>query len=243
MIKSGKWKWFLIPYVVMFITATGGLYYFFSHIERFLYPTLIPPEHAKFDILKPLDQQTRIIDLGGRTLKVPIMYLDTALDPGREQDAMLLEVAWPDMRSTKTLSRAEYDQIWAGKKIGWILLEPSAIRPPLDVQVGNQHFKKEYIGLKDGVEEYKTYGTVAGKTELYSIRYLQRDLSGHITDWIECARGAYVVRPTCEHKFSDRKLIYAIIYNEGNYFSQWQEMKRISIDFINAMDLEKTKTE
>ena len=204
----------------------------------------IPPEHMKVDESKPLREQARVIEFAGRMFEIPIMYLDTPLDKGVKQDGLLLEVIWPDMRSIYELKdRAEYERIWrVEKRRGWILLEPAAVRPTLDVQVGNMKdslIKFESAGNFEGLEKYLWYrGTVTSPALRYEV-YLEKGRDGYIVTYINCSRAPSAKFPTCGHKFIHKGIIYDLSYNEAVFLSDWREQQRRAIDFMESFAMDK----
>lgn len=199
------------------------------------------PEHTKVDETKPLREQTRTIELAGRTFTVPLMYVDGALKPGVKQDSLLLEVIWPDMRSIYELKdKAEYEKVWKHEhRLGWILLEPATNRPFLDVQVNNMQnsmTKFEAVGKSNGLDKYLWYRGLPDKPELQHEVYLEKSDDGKITNYIDCSRGPSVKFPSCSHKFVHHQIIYKISYNESAFLQIWQQQQQKAIDFIDSFE-------
>lgn len=203
------------------------------------------PEHTKVDERKPLHEQTRIVELAGRTFEIPVMYFDTALDPGVKQDALLLEVIWPEMRSTYELKdKAEYDRIRKTEhRLGWILLHPSSARPPLNVQLGNmQNFvaNVEYMGKSNGVERQFWYvGTPQGIKRQHEV-FIEHDQSGTVISYIDCDSDERGLYPRCSHKFVDGGIMYEISYNKATFLEQWREHRNRAIGFMHKYEISNT---
>ncbi len=236
-------KWFLIGILAAIVGSIGigmGAIYFFP--ERFLHPRLIPPESTKLDLKKPLREQTRTIEIAGRTFEIPIMYFDTRVGPGKKKDSILLEVIWPEMQSTYELgSKAEYDRIWRDEhRLGWILLHPASMRPPLDEQTANRRrglTKEEYIGIEAGLEKYLWYHGLPEDPELWAELYFERNENGQIITRIECRTGPGVVVPSCSHKFINEGFIYQISYNRMPFFPEWRQQQQRAIDFMRSLEI------
>ncbi len=240
--RKMKTKFILALAVAAACLLAGGRYVLSEDAPLHLWPGMVPPESHKVDESKPLRAQTRTFELAGRTFVIPIMYIDGHPKPGVHQDDMLLKVIWPDMRAIYELNnRQEYLQVHRKeRRIGWILLEPAAIRPSFDVQIASRRqylAKEEPAGRFDGLEKYLWYNGSPKSPELRSEMYLESDESGHITGTIECHVGPAVVVPGCSHRFIDRDLLYQINYRMGPFFPQWREQKSRAIEFINRMEL------
>lgn len=236
----------ILIFLVLVAVLSGGVLFFsyqrVSQPKTWAEISKIPPEHMKVDERKPLREQTRTIEFAGRMFKIPIMYLDTPLDKGVKQNGLLLEVIWPEMRSIYELKdRAEYERIWkVEKRRGWILLEPAAVRPTLDVQVSNMQnsmTKFESAGHFDGLEKYLWYRGTAQSPELQHEVYLKRNEKGNIIVYIDCSRGPNARFPTCGHKFINNGLIYDISYNEAVFLSDWREQQRRAMDFMESFSI------
>lgn len=209
-----------------------------------------PQEHTKLNLKKPLREQIRRIELAGRTFDIPIMFVDGWLKPGVAQDSLLLEVIWPEMRSTYELKdRAEYEKIWREeRRRGSILIEPASIRPKLDVQVGNMErtmTKVVSLGKTEGFEKYLWYRGPPNNPKLQHEVYLIRNKDGSITDYIDCKRPldptvqkiqiSYF--PTCSHRFVNGGLLYKITYNEKRFFPEWSKQKNRALQFIKNIEI------
>ena len=203
------------------------------------------PEHTKVDETKPLREQTRTIELAGRTFEIPLMYVDGALKPGVKQDSLLLEVVWPDMRSIYELKdKAEYERIWKEeKRRGWILLEPASMRPSLNKQIDfNEHTetKVDFIEKVDGLEKYLWYYGTPEKPELWAELHIFKDESGQIKSFNMCRVGNGVKVPICHDKFINDGIIYDISYSKDNFFPEWREQQTRAIDFLNSFENNQT---
>lgn len=209
-----------------------------SDLARFLGP----PEMSKVDPDKPLREQTRVFELGGRWFEIPIMYIDGRPKPGEHQESMLLEVVWPEMRSIWELeTREEYDRVRTKeRKIGWILLLPAERRPSLHKQIQNRkrHLTKiEVAGQYDGLQVFRYYHGPENDPELWSEMYIEMDGQGNVVSYNECRLGKGVRFPGCSHRFIDDGLIYKISYNRKRFLDEWREQKQRATKFINSMEI------
>ena len=247
LLKNKKSKIFLALALsaLLLVVVAGG--FLRSAAQPKTWKDILPkPEHTKVDERKPLREQTRLFEIAGRTFEIPIMYIDGRPKSGIKQDSMLLEVIWPEMRSTYELKdKTEYDRIRKEEhRLGWILLEPAAIRPSLDIQVANlRHFlaREDFVGSVEALEKHIWYhGTPTGP-EPWSEVYLKRNDKNLITDFIECSRSKSARFPNCEHKFISGGLIYQAIYNESAFFPQWQQQKQRAIEFMHNHEINHTK--
>ncbi|KRT56446.1 hypothetical protein [endosymbiont of Ridgeia piscesae] len=230
----------LIVFVILFIIPVG--LYTYEHELKTWEEFAGPPEHKKVDTSKPLRQQTKIFEIAERTFEIPIMYIDGRPKPGIKQDSMLLEVIWPEMRSTYELkSREEYDKIWnEDHRIGWILIEPASMRPSLDVQNANNVkslTKYEFVGKENGLIKGLWYRGLKEKPEIWSEVYLEKDQNDRLISFIRCRIGKGVVYPGCSHKFINGGLLYKISYNKDAFFSEWRAQQQRAIEFIRSMEI------
>lgn len=203
------------------------------------------PEHTKVDRNDPLREQTRVVEISGRTFEIPIMYFDTALDPGTKQDDLLLEVIWPEMRSSYELKdKAEYDRMRKEEhRLGWILLELASFRPPLDTQVSNMQtsmMKYEHVGVEEGLDKYLWYRGTPEQPKLQHEAYIERNDQNQVVTYIDCFLGPSVRFPGCTHKFIDQGLIYQISYNKAAFFSQWREQRQRAIALMRGFEIKTT---
>jgi len=71
------------------------------------------PEYTKVDTSKALSKQTRDIKIGDHYFRIPLAYIDAALEPGLEQDGVLLVFFWPDFTPRAGFkSKADYEKAW-----------------------------------------------------------------------------------------------------------------------------------
>ena len=235
---------FALVFTALFLfIAVGSLYH--EPAPTTWKQVLPEPEHTKVDSNDPLREQTRIVEIAGRTFEIPIMYFDTALDSGTKQDALLLEVIWPEMRSSYELKdKVEYDRIRKEEhRLGWINLHPASARPPLDRQVSNMQnavMRFEHVGVVEGLDKELWYQGTAELPKLQHEAYIGRNDRNHIVTYIDCDsdnRGRF---PQCSHKFIDGGLIYQISYNKAVFLSQWREQQQRAIDFMQGLEIKAT---
>lgn len=204
------------------------------------------PEYTKVDTKKPLEEQTRRLQIAGRTFDIPMVYIGSQPDKGLVQkDGVILEYVLPDFKSKLEFpNRDAYKRAFKAGRFGQMLIEPEARRPSFDVMVKNLRrnlIKEEYIGVHDRLEYYRWYrGTVENPIHYYDM-YLEQDDGGRIMSYIECstmARGAHMRRTGCSHKFRDKHLLYYVSYNKDNYFPEWHEQRGKAIEFVDSFEAE-----
>src|SRR5689334_3874455 len=98
---------------VVLLYVVGHAIYFYNNLEKLVPPNLVPPAYMWVDENKPLRAQTADVEIGGRSFKIPLIYIQSKkpLAGGFKND-ILLNVIWPDMKSIYDLrNRAEYDRV------------------------------------------------------------------------------------------------------------------------------------
>lgn len=229
--------------VVILAVLFGGALLTYANLEDYAPSNLVPPASAWVDESKPLREQTARVELDGRVFNIPQMYIESKMPlSGVFKDSILLEVIWPEMGSIYELKdRAEYDEVTKKeRRLGWILLEPSRIRPSLDQQVSNMQESMTKIDQAEStgtLEKYLWYRGIEKAPELRHEVYLERDERGSIINYIDCSRGPSSLFPVCSHKFIQDDLLYDISYNEAAFLTQWQAQRQRAIDFIHSFEL------
>jgi hypothetical protein len=200
------------------------------------------PEYESVTRDKPLSEQTSIFEIAGRTFEMPKVYIQTNLGGKRVlPDGINLLYVLPDFTSRADFStREDYEQAKHDGRFAHMLIEPEARRPSFDVMIANlrHHLtKEEYIGVHDGLEYYKWYHGKPEAPVYYSDIYLEKDSTGRILSFIECAPLERPVRvPHCFHKFRDKALLYHVAYHKENFFSTWKDQRRKAIAFIDSFE-------
>jgi len=239
----------LISLFAVCIVLMGAATYFWLNIEKYVYPTLIPPPSYWVDEDKPLREQTRDVEIAGKHLRIPLMYFNSRPDPGLRQDALLLRVIWPDMRALHELKdRAEYERIWKQeRRLGNILLELPNKKTPfnkLKAITEDSLTKFERLPNAYGLEAWLYYRGQAISPEPWEEAYVERDAHGDIVTFIFCAAKddfrAHPVRlyPTCSHRFFDDGIYYKISYNKEAFFADWKKQQQRAIAFVRAFEIQ-----
>lgn len=237
-------KRFLLPplgLVLLITVGVGGFALFFYKKPATWKDFLGPPASYFVDESKPPREQTILFEVAGRTFKIPQMYVDSNKpENGIYKDSILLEVIWPEMGSIYELeNRAEYERIWKHeRRIGWILLEAEAARPPLDRQVFNMRdsrTKIEQAGEFEGLEKELWYSGKKESPELESVVYIIKNTRSKIVDYINCRQNARF--PRCSHKFVEDGIIYKISYDEPRFFKDWKQQKQRAVAFLDGMEV------
>lgn len=218
-----------------------GLYQLFLPETQDLLRMIQPPEYMKVDDSKPLKEQTRLVEIGGRRFNMPLMYIDGGLDKGIVQDGMNLKYVLPDYRSLYDLKdREEYlKEFYAGHTAHMLLL-PQSSMPAIEISANNilnGYSKHEYVGKVDSLEKYNGYFLNGDKLELYDEFYLEKSKSGEIIGFLQCSPASRVPKPGCNYRFVDKNIRYDIRLNTKNYFSKWREQKQSAIQFIDSFEV------
>jgi hypothetical protein len=236
-------RFLVIPFFVSLLLASIVVFFLSGHVRDYLPPELARPEYAKVDQTKPVDAQTRLIEIGGRTFKIPLKYIEVLDDRGTHQRGVLLKVIWPDMKSLFDLKdRQEYDQLWAEHRFGNINLSAASSHPPISQMMENRrHWAKKFpfVQVVNGLEEYTLYQP-DGVTPFKAV-YLEKDSSGIVISFIDCSqfplKGFTKYYPVCEQQFVEGGLLYVISYNQEDYFVDWPKQRQRTIDFVNSFEL------
>jgi hypothetical protein len=201
-----------------------------------------PPAYKTVDPDKPLYEQTRIVSIAGRRFNVPLIYVDAALDPGEEQDGLLLIYVLPSYKSRADFAnRQEYEQARQAGHFGHMLIEPEAVRPSFEEMVANRRHRIPKIvtaGVFEGLEVERWYRPDGGKLEHVSDVYIERDSSGRIVSWIDCSTEDSAVVPHCSHRFRDKALLYKVDYNKANYLQTWKVQRASAVQYINSFEID-----
>jgi hypothetical protein len=230
-------------YVSVLLFAAGGAYtYFIDNIDKYVYPTLIPPESVYVDHSKPLRQQTRIVEIDGKRYKIPLMYFDTKLRRGVKQESILLEVVWPEMTSTQEIrTKQEYDRIWKQeRRVGWILVSEIGRKLNLDQMLAVR--RKRAAKIEGGSGGYALNSEIhylpsPEGAYLYK-EYFYKEENGKIVDFIECSiKHGYTVTPRCSIRFYYNNLYFEVSFNRENFLPQWQQQRQRAIKFLESFSI------
>lgn len=226
--------------VAIAIILGWGIHQFYLPETQMLLKLVERPEYMKVDERKPLKDQTRLVEIGGRRFNVPLMYIDGGLDEGVVQRGMNLICFLPDCRSLWELkNREEYLKEFDRGHAVYMLIIAQSTMPPIEISatnILNGYSKKEYVGKVDGLEKYNGYFLNNGNLELYDEFYLEKSKDNKVIGFVDCSPQSRVPNPGCNHHFIDKSLRYDIHYNTKNYFSQWQEQKQKAIKFIDSFE-------
>jgi len=212
------------------------------HVSEAWQQVLGPPASYFTDESKPLRTQTVRVELGNRVFNIPLMYINSRKAPtGVYKDSIILEVIWPDMRSIYELKdKQEYERIWRQEgRRGWILIHSASERPPLDLQVRNMQesmTKFEDVGMDGSLHRYLWYRGTTERPELQHEVFLERDATGHITNYIDCDpidRGVY---PQCRQEFISRGLLYSLTYRRSAFLLEWRQQQHRAINFLRSFE-------
>ncbi len=236
----------LIIMVIALSAVSLGAYIYTNHqnVEP-IHPLFIKPEYTEVDMDKPLKEQTRLIQIGKRTFDLPLMYVQSSLDKGKlQKDGILLDVILPDFKSKLELgSLEEYDELRKAGHISGILIEDAATRPPIETMIANRRMgiaKEESDSTFSGLNAYHWYHRRKDKLVFYYEIYLEKDEQGKIVSFVECStKDSGATYPGCNHKFTDKGLLYDIHYNKSNYLTDWQECRNQAIKFFDKFEVKK----
>lgn len=242
--NSHSLKYFLVPFALTAIAVSSSFRYFTNHVRDFLPPELIHPEYAKLDEHKLLNEQTRTIEVGGRTFKIPLKYVEVLDKRGTHQNGLLLKVIWPDIQSFPDInSKDEYDRVWNERRFGNINLSPASGHPSIDQMMTNrEHNSPEYrfVRQTNGLEEYTFYQKIKGSPELTLEVYMEKNATGAVVGFIDCREsfpGFAKYYPVCEQHFVDEGLHYVISYNQANFFADWRKQRQRAVAFVNGVEM------
>lgn len=199
------------------------------------------PAYKSVDPNKPLHEQTSIFEIAGRTFEMPTVYIQSNLGGKRVLDGINLLYVLPGYTSRADFAnRQEYEVTRKAKHFGHMLIEPEASRPSFDIMVANMHHsvtKVEAAGVFDGLEREHWYRQSGEELEFTSEVFLEKDGTGHVVSWIECATEDSAVTPGCSHRFRDKHLLYKIYYNKANYLDNWRQQRAAAIAFIDGFEI------
>lgn len=203
-----------------------------------------PPEYESIDPDKPLAQQTAIFEIAGRTFEMPKVFIQTNLVGKRVLDGINLLYVMPGFTSRVDFrNRAEYEQAESERRFAHMLVEAEAMRPSFNDVIKNLReitiAKEEYVGPVNGLDYYKWYRESPEGPRFDNEIYLEKDGSGNIVSYIECApkeRGTHIRFPGCSHRFRNNGLLYDIYYNKEKFFQAWREHRRRAIEFIDGFE-------
>ena len=199
------------------------------------------PAYKSVDPDKPLVEQISVFEIAGRTFEIPKVYIQSNLGDKRVLDGISLLYVLPDYTSRADFAnRQEYEEARNARRFAHMMFEPSAIRPSFDVMIHNMHrsvSKFESAGTFDGLQVEKWYRPHNGDLVVYSDVFLEKDETGKVVSWIDCATRERPAKfPGCSHKFRDKGLLYTIYYNRTKYFEDWRAQRASAIAFIDGVE-------
>lgn len=201
------------------------------------------PAYKSIDPEKPLDEQTSVFEIAGRTFEMPTVYIQTHLGDRRQIDGLNLLYVLPDYRSrAEFIDRRAYEQAREEQRFAHMLIQAGSRRPSLDRMVANRRHHMPRIDSAQsiwGLTAEHWYRPQGEKLAVTQEHYFERDADGHIVNWIECStkENPSVRFPGCNHRFRDKGLLYNIYYNQANYLEWWREQRSLAIEFIDSFQI------
>ena len=230
-------------FLLVFIVISG--YWLYSYERSFsILPEYVgKPEYKSLDRDVPLDKQSATVQIGGKTLEIPSVYIQTDLRGQSRQDSLNLLYVYPEFTSRVDFeNREEYYAADEQERFGHMFIEKSGIKAPLERALEltrNSASKVEDKNNVYGLEHEVWYRQKKGKLLPYYDIYIERDNNNQILSYIDCTpqeRGAHIESPGCSHKFFNKGLYYSIYYNKEKYLSSWADIKQAAINFINNFE-------
>lgn len=248
LVKKGA---LLAAVVVALLLAAAGA--FLANTDQEKPPTwpealeeyLGTPAYKTVDRDKPLDEQTSVFEMAGRTFEMPTVYIQSNIAGKRELTGLNLLYVLPDYTSRADFAnRQEYEQARDERRFGHMLIRPSSRRPSFDAMIASRHRgleKIESAGLFDGLQVEKWHQEIRGQLIFYYEVYVERDDQGKVVSFIECStREQPAARfPACSHRFRDKGLLYKISYNKDRYLNEWRTMRASAIRFIDSFEIQR----
>ena len=184
--------------------------------------TLLPPQ-----FLSPLrtDATPIHIRLSGQDYLVPVNYLDSPLDPGLDQDALLLVALLPDLEARTQENWDEFLRVPGWGRRVYMLVMP---RPfPVDIldrylETDRSNFGPfEDIGDHHGLQHLRSIsgGGFLGRRDIF-VNMVEETLNGIIT----CTFEEDYPSPGCSHEFTHDNLLFKISYDRSN-LTQWRSIE------------------
>ncbi len=202
------------------------------------------PEYENINPEKPVEKQTSIFEIAGRTFEMPKVYIQTNLGSKKAQDGVNLLYVMPDFTSRADFkNKQEYEQAKADRRFAHMLIQNGSSKPPFDTMISNRRrhlAKEEYIGVFEGLEHYRWYKNSPDGAKFRHEIYLEKSSEGELLSFIECSTmesGAHIRFPGCNHRFRDNALFYNIYYNKKNYLLSWKKQRRAAIEFIDSFEV------
>lgn len=246
-VNKNKWKIALTALMVILALAL------FSQNERepttweeALRQYVGKPEYENIDPKKPLSEQTRTVEIAGRTFNIPIVYIDSNIGKKRVlPDGINLIYVLPDFTHRVDFkNRQQYDEAFRQHRFGHMLIQPATNKPPLSQMIKNSQDNEEmtkYDGKFYGLEKYSDFNSKKHPNIIWDDTYLEINSKGELISFLRCSPEGKDKVPGCSHHFVDKKLYYNIHYSKENYLPKWQEQRRKAIEFIDNFELKAKK--
>ena len=200
------------------------------------------PEAAKVDMKEPLREQSRIIKIGERTFKIPLMYVDGQLDKGIKQDGINLKYVLPDYTSVLEFkNKEEYQRAFEEHRFAIMLVKPSSSKLSLAKMVQNHQENEEltkYRGLEYGLERYSDFDSPKHLGIQWDDTYLEKDKAGNIISFLRCSPDGKDPIPGCSHYFVDKNIFIKVHYNKEKYLKNWRDMQAGAIAFMGSFEMQ-----
>lgn len=202
------------------------------------------PEYESIDKNKPLNDQTAIVEMAGRTFEIPKVFIQSNLGGKREQkDGINLVYVMPDFTSQADFKdKAEYNEAFNNRRMSHMLVQPAKTSTPVPQVIENRTSNgqlSKYEGSDYGLEKYIDYDDPRHLNIHYDDTYIEKDGSGNAISFISCSAARKQARsPGCSHIFFDKGLKYDIYFNKEKYLPTWQEHRRKAIEFIDSFEIE-----
>lgn len=235
--KFSKWKWLLIPFLITFAVIAAGWIYFTDNLEKFVYPTLVSPEYMSLDRDKPFETQVRRIEIAGREMDIPVMYVDGRFERGKKQDDLLLLASLADLKAIPQMTRYEYKKYEEEKQRFQILLYDQS--KTTDIKYRAEIALKRNLHINQFVQEIyglKEYAPDKAETSTPWDHLFIEEENRETVSFILCSNPSkQLVNHNCSHFFYNKGLLYDLGYNKI-HLAQWRELREKAINFIDNFE-------
>lgn len=198
------------------------------------------PAYESLDIDKPIEEQTRIVEIGDRRFEIPIIYIASTLRPGEKQNAVILNFVLPDFTHRADFqNRQAYEEARLDGRFASVYIEQPGKKVPLEIAIDN--FRQ---GLKnaskqseiEGLSKEIWYRKRGGQYVPYYDVYIEKNNKGDVLSYFECTSLNRVKVPHCAQMYFRESLYFRVSY-AAQHLKNWVKLKKQSNDFIKRFEI------